>query len=141
MTDIAEQLNLSLPKPMQEVDHAAVMRQPSMTKAIVLCADLAGFVNDKDLCRSLDIDPAVWARIKTGGANFPHDRFSDFFDAAGNEVPLLWLLHRRGYDLHSLRKRETETERLLREEREKNARLERDNQVLIKAIRGGAVET
>lgn len=141
MTDVAEQLNLKLQKPMQEVDHAAIIRQPSMTKAIILCADLAGFVNDKDLCRSIDIDPAVWARIKSGQAHFPQDKLTEFFDEAGNEAPLLWLLYQRGYDLHSLRKRETETERLLREEREKNARLERDNQVLIKAIRGGAVET
>lgn len=136
MTDVAEQLRLSLPKPMQDIDHAAITRQPSLTKAIVLCVDLAGFVNDKDLCRSIGIDPAVWARIKAGQANFPHDKLCELFDEAGNEAPLLWLLHRRGYDLHSLRKRETETERLLRIEREKNAQLERDKAVLVAAIRG-----
>ena len=40
-------------------------------------------------------------------------------DTCGNDAPLLWMLQRRGYDLYSLRKRETETERenrLLREE-------------------------
>jgi len=40
-------------------------------------------------------------------------------DACGNDAPLLWMLHARGYDLHSVRKLETETEaqnRLLREE-------------------------
>ena len=127
MTDIAEQLRLTLPKPLQEVDHAAVIRQPSMTKAIVLCVDMAGFVNDKDLCRSVDIDPAVWARIKSGQANFPHDRLSELMDEAGNEVPLMWLLYKRGYDLHSLRKRESETEAQLRLERE--ARLEAEKKL------------
>ena len=122
MTDIAEQLRLTLPKQPQEVDHAAIVRQPSMTKAIVLCVDIAGFVNDKDLCRSIDLDPAVWARIKSGQANFPHDRLAELMDEAGNEVPLMWLLYKRGYDLHSLRKRESETEQQLRIERE--ARME-----------------
>lgn len=125
MTDHSEQLKLTLPKPMRAVDHDAVIRQPSMTKAIVLCADLAGFVNDKDLCRSLDMDPPVWARIKAGQASFPHDKLETLFDEAGNEAPLLWLLHRRGYDLHSLRKRETETERRLRE-REEELRLTKE---------------
>jgi hypothetical protein len=40
-------------------------------------------------------------------------------DACGNDAPLLWMLHARGYDLHSVRKLESETEaqnRLLREE-------------------------
>ena len=127
MTDIAEQLRLTLPKPLQEVDHAAVIRQPSMTKAIVLCVDVAGFVNDKDLCRSIDLDPAVWARIKSGQANFPHDRLSELMDEAGNEVPLMWLLYKRGYDLHSLRKRESETEQQLRIERE--ARIEAEKKL------------
>lgn len=122
MRDVAEQLSLSLPKPMQDIDHAAITRQPTLTKAIVLCADLAGFVNDKDLCRALDIDPAVWARIKSGQAHFPHDKLCELFDEAGNEAPLLWLLHKRGYDLHSLRKRESETERALREKTEELAK-------------------
>lgn len=39
-------------------------------------------------------------------------------DACGNDAPLLWMLHQRGYDLHSIRKRETETEKQLREARE-----------------------
>lgn len=124
MTDIAEQLNLKLPKPPANVDHASIIRQPSMTKAIVLCADLAGFVNDKDLCRSVDLDPAVWARIKSGQANFPHDRLTDLMEQAGNEVPLMWLNYQRGYDLNSLKQRESETEKKLRIEREARIKAE-----------------
>jgi hypothetical protein len=138
MTDVSEQLRLKLPKGMQTVDHEAVIRQPSMTKAIVLCADLAGFVNDKDLCRALDMDPPVWARIKAGQASFPHDKLETLFDEAGNEVPLLWLLYRRGYDLHSLRKRESETERELRMERERRAEVEKENAILRSVISGKA---
>jgi hypothetical protein len=136
MTDIAEQLRLTLPKQQQDVDHAAVIRQPSMTKAIVLCVDMAGFVNDKDLCRTIDIDPAVWARIKSGQANFPHDKISELMDEAGNEVPLLWLLHKRGYDLHSLRKRQTETEKERDAEREARVKAEAENELLRSLIQG-----
>lgn len=132
----AEQLSLTLPRSMQEVDFAAIVRQPSMTRAIVLCADLAGFANDKDLCRALDIDPAVWARIKSGQASFPHDKWEQLFDEAGNEAPLLWLLHRRGYDLASLRKRETETERLLRLKNEENTELRKRLEYAEALLRG-----
>lgn len=136
MNDLAEQLKLGLAKPMQQIDHASIIRQPSMTKAIVLCVDMAGFVNDKDLCRSIDIDPAVWARIKSGQAYFPHDKYQDLFDEAGNEAPLLWLLHQRGYDLNSLRKRESETERLLRQERERAEKAETENKLLRDLLKG-----
>jgi hypothetical protein len=35
-------------------------------------------------------------------------------DACGNDAPLYWMLHQRGYDLCSLRKTESETQRKLR---------------------------
>lgn len=133
MTDIAEQLRLTLPRKPQAVDIEAVRRQPSMTKAIVLCADLAGFVNDKDLCRSLDVDPAVWARIKSGGAHFPHEKLGDLMDQSGNEVPLIWLADRRGYVLTP---KESELERRLRIEREGRERAEAENALLRNLITG-----
>jgi hypothetical protein len=127
VTDLVGQLPLKLPKKPQTVDVEAVRRQPSLTKAIVLCADLAGFVNDKDLCRSLDLDPAVWARIKSNQANFPHDKLQDLMDEAGNEVPLIWLADRRGY---LLTPKESELERRLRIEREEKELLQRENALL-----------
>jgi hypothetical protein len=121
------QLSLPLPRKPQVVDIETVRRQPSMTKAIVLCTDLGGFINDKDLCRSLDIDPAVWTRVKGGQAHFPQDKYLDLFERAGNEVPLIWLADRRGY---MLTPKESELERRLRVEREERARLEGENALL-----------
>lgn len=46
-------------------------------------------------------------------------------DACGNDTPVLWMLHQRGYDLHSVRRRETELERRLRLAEEENAALKR----------------
>jgi hypothetical protein len=116
-----DQLTLPLPRKPQAVDTEAVRRQPSMTKAITLCADLAGFVNDKDLCRVLEIDQPVWARIKSGQANFPQDKLLDLMDEAGNEVPLIWLADRRGY---LLTPKESELEKRLRAEREARVKAE-----------------
>ena len=116
-----DQLTLQLPRKPQAVDVEAIRRQPSMTKAIVLCADLAGFVNDKDLCRTLDIDQPVWARIKQGQANFPQDKYEQLMDEAGNEVPLIWLADRRGYHLTP---KESELEKRLRIEKEARIKAE-----------------
>jgi hypothetical protein len=128
-----DQLTLPLPRKPQAVDTEAVRRQPSMTKAITLCADLAGFVNDKDLCRVLEIDQPVWARIKSGQANFPQDKLLDLMDEAGNEVPLIWLADRRGY---LLTPKESELEKRLRAEREARVKAEEENKLLRDLIQG-----
>lgn len=136
MTDNGTQLKLTLPREPQQVDFQNIERLPNMTRAIVLCADLAGLKSDKDQARAIGIDATTWSLIKKGERAYPHDQYETMFDEFRNEVPLLYLLHRRGYDPNSLRRRESETEKLLREEKEKNAQLERDNKVLIAAIRG-----
>ena len=46
-------------------------------------------------------------------------------DRCGNDVPVLWMLHERGYDLNSLRRRETQLEAQLRQAQEENAALRR----------------
>jgi hypothetical protein len=46
-------------------------------------------------------------------------------DACGNDAPLMWMMHQRGYDLHSIRKLESETEKVNRQLREENAALRR----------------
>lgn len=133
MHSVAEQLPLALPRKPQAVDIEAVRRQPTLTKAIVLCADLAGFVNDKDLCRSLDLDAAVWARIKNGQAHFPHDKFIDLMEQSGNEVPLIWLADRRGY---LLTPKESELEKRLRMEHEARVRAEDERDMLKDILQG-----
>lgn len=58
-------------------------------------------------------------------------------DYCGNDAPLLWMLNQRGYDLHSLRKQESETEKALRVEQEKSARLEQENELMRSLLKGG----
>lgn len=106
-----------------------------MSRAIVLCADLGGFDNDKDFCRHIDLDPPVWARIKNGEANFPHEKYGALFDAAGNEAPLIWLADRRGYVLTP---KESEYERRIRVEREGRVAAEKENALLRNLLVGRA---
>lgn len=53
----------------------------------------------------------------------------------GNDAPLLWMLHTRGYDVNSLRRKETETEKALRLANERIAQLENEREIERKLIR------
>lgn len=121
------QHELPIHPEMQEIDPALVMAQPSMSKALKLCQTLSGkddaqFYGEKGIVK----DQAQWSRVMGPSAhNFPHDKLNLFMDLAGNEAPLMWLLHSRRYDLDSLRHVETELERQNRLLREENAALKR----------------
>lgn len=134
----SSQFSLSLRPPMQTIDEALIRKQPTMSKALALCQTLSGlddkaFLGEKGVVK----DQAQWSRILGGSAhNFPHDKLNVFMDLAGNEAPLLWLAHSRGYDLGSLRHRETETERKLRLAQEQIELLQHDKRVLTEALHG-----
>lgn len=125
------QFELSERPPMAHVDPELIAKQPTMSKALALCQTMSGkddaqFYGENGIVK----DQAQWSRIMGPSShNFPHDKFNVFMDKAGNEVPLLWLLHSRGYDITSLHKRETETERMLRVAMETIARLEHEREV------------
>lgn len=91
-----------------------------MTRAIDLCVQLAGEKNDKPVYSDLGIDAATWSRIKQGEAHFPHEKFEQLMDRCGNDVPLLWLADRRGYEL---RRKLSAVEQDLEAERARNAEL------------------
>jgi hypothetical protein len=117
------QFELSSRPPMHAVDHALIARQPSMTKALQLCQTMSG-LDDKAFVGQGGVvkDQAQWSRIMSSGQHyFPQDQLNRFMDTAQNEAPLMWLLNSRGYDLSSLRKLESETERELRQAREQLA--------------------
>lgn len=122
---MSQQYEITARPSMQSIDPSLIARQSSMSHALQLCAAMSGlpekaFVGAGGIVK----DSGQWSRIMSSGtANFPQDELNKFMDAAGNEVPLLWLLHSRGYDITYLRKRESEYERQLREANERNAEL------------------
>lgn len=102
-----------------EVRPEEVIRKHSLGGAIELCAELGGYALDKTLQQELKVDKAQFSRWHSGTEGVQWPKFTELMDRCGNDVPVLWMLHQRGYDLHSVRRLESTTEqenRLLREE-------------------------
>lgn len=103
-----------------------VIKQRTLSGAIALCVQMSG-LDDKEVYMALEIDAGHWTRIMKGDAHFPVNKLSDLMDLCGNEAPLMWLSHHRGYGLVVLQseaeKRADAAELALRTEREKNRML------------------
>lgn len=114
--------------PIVTVNAAEVARKASLGAAIDLCAELGGYV-PKQVTAELGLDKAQWSRWTSNqeGVNWP--KLVALMDLAGNDAPLLWMCHARGYDLHAMRKRETELER-------QNRLLREENEALRRVVRG-----
>lgn len=113
-----------------EVPLSEVMRKPTLGRAIEYCAELAGYSYDKELESALSkhgvkVDATQLTRWKQGGEGIRWERFAAVMDVCGNDAPLLWMNHQRGWDLHAMRRRESELERELRLAREENRALRR----------------
>lgn len=112
-----------------------IARQPSLSGALALGAASAGLDLEKEVHIPLGIDAGHWTRMRSGTAGIQWDKLEAVCDLYGNDAPILWMLYQRGYDLHSLRKRETETERALREALERLAAMEHERDIERRAIR------
>ena len=108
-----------------------VARKQSLGAAIELCAELGGHALDKTLQQALCVDKAQFSRWQSGQEGIVWPKFMRLMDVCGNDAPLLWMLHQRGYDLHSVRRRENETER-------ENRRLREENNALRRVLQGAA---
>ena len=130
----SRQIPMVTPGDPIDVDAALVHRQPSLLSAIQLCMQAAG-IADKEACISLGIDPAHWSRMSSGTAHFPLHLLGPLMDLCGNEAPLEWLAHSRGYELRPL---ESETQKALREEVDRSSRLSEENRLLRELLVGRA---
>lgn len=102
-----------------------VAREQSLGGAIELCAKAAGYTFDKTLQMELGVDKAQFSRWQNGTEGVVWPKLVKLMDFCGNDAPLLWMLHQRGWDIETLRKRESEMQRENRELREENAALRR----------------
>lgn len=107
-----------------EVNPSEVARKASLGGAIELCLELAG-LEPKRLQADLKLDKAQFSRWSSGHEGVVWPRLCAVMDRCGNDAPLLWMNHARGWDLHSMRRVESETERRLRLVMEENAALRR----------------
>lgn len=113
-----------------EVPLSEVARKTSLGKAIEYCAELAGYSYDKELEKALNahgvkVDNTQLTRWRQGAEGIKWEKFCGLMDVCGNDAPLLWMLHARGYDVSSVRRIETTVERENRLLREENTALRR----------------
>lgn len=128
-----EQAHLQL-KPMQEIDPKLISQQGTLLSAIKLCISMAGFDSDKEVFLPLGIDAGHWSRICKGDAHFPIDKLCSLMDLCGNEAPLLWLTDARGYEMASLRHKETEMQTKLRVANETITRMKTERAAEIRLL-------
>ena len=118
-----------------EVTPQEIAREQTLGGAIDLCVKAAG-LTPKELQDELKTDKAQFSRWTDGKEGILWPKFVALMDKCGNDAPLFWMLQARGYDLASLRKRETETERALRIAHEQLAAERVKNRVLVEALNG-----
>lgn len=107
-----------------EVTAIEIARETTLGGSIALCARAAG-LEPKQVQAELKTDKAQWSRWESGAEGIVWPKFEALMDLCGNEAPLLWMAQARGFDLASMRKRESETQRENRLLREENAALRR----------------
>jgi hypothetical protein len=127
-------LMLSRAEPLIDVPVDSILARKSLLGAINLCIDLSGLEN-KEVYLPLGIDAGHFSNLRKGEGHFPTDKVNDLMDMCRNEVPLLWLAHRRGYGLVVL-KSEAERRAEAAERRAQEAELK--VRVLTEAISGRA---
>ncbi len=111
-----------------EVTPQEIAREKTLGGAIGLCAKAAG-LEPKQVQDAIKADKAQFSRWTDDKEGILWPKFTALMDLCGNDAPLLWMLHARGYDLASIRKSESETERENRELREKLAAMEAERVV------------
>ena len=111
-----------------DVSKAELTREVSLGGAISLCAKVAGLA-PKEVQDAIAADKAQFSRWTDDKEGILWPKLQRLMDTCGNDAPLLWMLHARGYDLSSLRRRETETERENRLLREQLAALQQERDI------------
>lgn len=112
---------LSLPT---DVTIQEIARERTLGDSIALCAR-AGGLTPKEIQHALRLDKGQWSRWESGAEGVVWPKLTAVMDHCGNDAPVLWMVHNRGWDLASLRRRESEMERELRQAREEVVALRR----------------
>ena len=101
-----------------DISPREITREKTLGDAIVLCIKAAG-LDAKELKLPFNLDKGQLSRWQSGDEGVKWPKLQALMDACGNDAPLLWMAHDRGYELSSMHKVETvyqRENRLLREE-------------------------
>lgn len=112
-----------------------IRRKPTLLSAWNFAQDFAE-LEDKQVYEPLQIDSSHWTKIGKGTASPPADeRFVRYFDIVKNEIPLIWLAEKRGYDWLTIRKHRTNSEKRIAELEQENRDLRRAMGLWVEAQR------
>lgn len=123
---------LATKKVCPPVDKTYVLSLPSFRRALRYSMSLAD-LEPKQVYEPLDMDKATWSRIENGAQAFPPDLLGRLAMLTGNDAPLIWLAHSRGYDLRPLR---SELQERLEAAEAHAAELERQNALMRELLTG-----
>lgn len=131
---MGDTLSLRIKRPQRAIP-AAEWGWSTEAAAIASMIAMSG-LQEKTVAIEAEIDPSTLAKVKQGTARPSEEHLDRIMDATGSEAWLIYWLLRRGYDPHSLRKLESETERRARlaEEALEQERLK--NRILTDALHG-----
>lgn len=122
---VGQQLTLLSQRPeRKEPDLAYLASLPTFRRVLRYSVSLAD-LESKQVYDPLGKDKATWSRYESGDAPFPAELILPLRGITNNDAPLFWLNYQAGFDLTTLRPRESDTERQLREAREEAAELRR----------------
>lgn len=108
---------------------ARVKRRPTLRHAWNYAQEIS-CLEDKTVYEALEIDGSHWTKIKKGRASPPADEsFVRFMDVVQNEIPLIWLAEKRGYDWSTIRPHRSDLER--ENERLRQELAERDRSITL----------
>jgi plasmid maintenance system antidote protein VapI len=127
-------LDLVVRRPLRPVTNADVAAIPTWAKALEAAAKLSGLI-DKSLAIECGVDPALFSRMVSGQAGWTGDKLERFMESCGTELPLMWLNHRRGYDVEAMRQRETELQAENRRLREQLEEAKKEHAVILRFVR------
>lgn len=107
-----------------DVSLREIQRLRSFGRAITYTYEAAGF-DTKVVTSELRVDKGQMSRWESETEGVKWGKLRRLMDMCGNEAVVLWMAHDVGFDITSMHKRETETERENRMLREENAALRR----------------
>lgn len=127
---------LPLTRPPQTVAVPIELVRSKKTKggAFTLACDASG-LEDKEIAGALNIDKALFSRLKAGSASLDDDLLADFCRVVGNKILPEWLAYQVGCTLVII---QTEAERIAAAERARADEFARENKLLRELLQGKA---
>jgi len=118
-----------------DIRQSEINREKTFGGALSLCAKAAGFDLDKELQQTLGVDKAQFSRWKNGTEGVNWQKLQNLMDICGNHAPVLWMVDQLGYDLSSLRRKQSITEQELDQEKSARQKVEQELSILQKYLK------